>query len=593
MSADDSTVRSESFENLKINPAESSSTETAATPATVLKQEPVEPDYVLVKDVATDEIMELPTQIEDNTLGLKTLTHAFPGAHGLKYKTAVGTTRALLADSTGSKFYAPATGWAGKTFTVIFSGVQAVPPPPPAPIEAKPRISKSMSGVGNGDQNAKRKKMMDDNDSSDSDGGEHRASGDRSGHHQVTAKQKRLEPAEPVVKEEPPVVPAAVATTPPTTVVATADDKDDSEHPTDLIVLGIPFKLTESNLREYFETFGKVVLCEIKRESNGSSKGFGFIKFETFESQLKVLARAVHTIGGRRCQVKVPFSKKSDGRDEHTVMEHIKLFVGRLSEKTSETALREFFLAEAKKIDPKASVIDTFIPKPFRSFAFITFSSAKVVKELIRKGDFIIDGSSVSVSSAAPKAPETSHYNNYSPEYPNRNTHSHYPEFTQTRRNPWNRNGSSSVHQPPTNRFNEQAFLRPYGMSSEQPRKRTFMETSYASMPDYPSPFSNGPSTTGSVGGGQALASGFETLNLNQLPSSNHDMLSAFSQFMSSQKARNTSIPPSGPSSMSQQSLMNGLPRGMPRYSDMPQGPPHPSQQMPYGHDDRYFGGGL
>uniref|UniRef100_A0AC34GHJ8 TAR DNA-binding protein 43 N-terminal domain-containing protein n=1 Tax=Panagrolaimus sp. ES5 TaxID=591445 RepID=A0AC34GHJ8_9BILA len=80
-----------------------------------------EPEFVLVKDLISGELMELPTVESDNTLGLTTLTHAFPGSHGLKYKTDTGVTRALLLDSTGQKFYPPAGGWSGKTFTVIFN----------------------------------------------------------------------------------------------------------------------------------------------------------------------------------------------------------------------------------------------------------------------------------------------------------------------------------------------------------------------------------------------------------------------------------------------------------------------------------------
>lgn len=61
-----------------------------------------------------------------------------------------------------------------------------------------------------------------------------------------------------------------------------------------------------------------------------------------------------------------------------------KLFIGRLQEKTSAETLRNFFLDEAKKIDPKAAIVDLFIPKPFRHFAFITFSNPRIAKELIR-----------------------------------------------------------------------------------------------------------------------------------------------------------------------------------------------------------------
>lgn len=76
-----------------------------------------------------------------------------------------------------------------------------------------------------GDQNPKRKKMMDDeyDSASDTEGG---------GMH-YGSKQKRMEAAE----EEPRCV--------------------------DLVVLGLPYKLTEDELKEYFEEFGKVVLSEV------------------------------------------------------------------------------------------------------------------------------------------------------------------------------------------------------------------------------------------------------------------------------------------------------------------------------------------
>uniref|UniRef100_A0A914P771 RRM domain-containing protein n=1 Tax=Panagrolaimus davidi TaxID=227884 RepID=A0A914P771_9BILA len=258
--------------------------------------------------------------------------------------------------------------------------------------------------------------MMDENESSDSESGGHHSG------HSGQVKQKRMESAKHEEKK---------------------DDKDE-HHCTDLIVLGLPFKLTEKDLEEHFGQFGKLTLCEIKKDGKGASKGFGFIQFENFESQLRVLTRPVHTIGGRRCE-------KGDGRSEYGGIEHAKLFIGRLQEKTSEASLKEFFLNEARKIDPKANIIDTFIPKPFRSFAFITFSSPKIVKEMIKKGDFIIDGSSVSVSSAAPKTTESS------------SSHSSYASERLYQDYPYSGEWSRSTMHRPTTQFNEQAFVRPYG----------------------------------------------------------------------------------------------------------------------------------
>lgn len=88
-------------------------------------------------------------------------------------------------------------------------------------------------------------------------------------------------------------------------------EKDGSKNFSDLIVLGLPFKLTEQELREYFEQFGTVALSEIKKKDSGNSKGFGFVRMDSMEGQIRVLNKPVHTIGNRKCQVKVPLSKVS------------------------------------------------------------------------------------------------------------------------------------------------------------------------------------------------------------------------------------------------------------------------------------------
>ena len=79
----------------------------------------------------------------------------------------------------------------------------------------------------------------------------------------------------------------------------------------DLIVLGLPWKTTEQELRDYFEPFGEVLMAQVKKDvKSGQSKGFGFIRFSSYESQMRVLAQR-HMIDGRWCDVKIPNSKVS------------------------------------------------------------------------------------------------------------------------------------------------------------------------------------------------------------------------------------------------------------------------------------------
>ena len=73
-----------------------------------------------------------------------------------------------------------------------------------------------------------------------------------------------------------------------------------TQKPSDLAVLSLPWKTTEQELKKYFSRFGTVVFANIKREQEtGNSRGFGFIRFESFDSQQKAMEQQNHEIEGR------------------------------------------------------------------------------------------------------------------------------------------------------------------------------------------------------------------------------------------------------------------------------------------------------
>ncbi|XP_070134194.1 TAR DNA-binding protein 43 isoform X2 [Drosophila bipectinata] len=159
---------------------------------------------------------------------------------------------------------------------------------------------------------------------------------------------------------------------------------------TDLIVLGLPWKTSEDSLREYFESYGEVLMAQIKKDNkSGQSKGFGFVRFGSYDAQMRVLSNR-HLIDGRWCEVKVPNSKGMG----HQVP--CKVFVGRCTEDINSDDLREYF-------SKFGEVTDVFIPRPFRAFSFVTFLDPDVAQSLCGE-DHIIKGVSVHVSNAAPKA---------------------------------------------------------------------------------------------------------------------------------------------------------------------------------------------
>ncbi|KAL7736683.1 hypothetical protein ACLKA6_015548 [Drosophila palustris] len=186
---------------------------------------------------------------------------------------------------------------------------------------------------------------------------------------------------------------------------------------TDLIVLGLAWKTTEDSLREYFESYGEVLMAQIKKDvKSGQSKGFGFVRFGSYEAQMRVLSNR-HLIDGRWCEVKVPNSKGMG----HQVP--CKVFVGRCTEDINSDDLRDYF-------SKFGEVTDVFIPRPFRAFSFVTFLDPDVAQSLCGE-DHIIKGVSVHVSNAAPKAEQNRSHQGQNYSYNSGNNfgmHSYHPQ---------------------------------------------------------------------------------------------------------------------------------------------------------------------
>nr|XP_039248483.1 TAR DNA-binding protein 43-like [Styela clava] len=156
----------------------------------------------------------------------------------------------------------------------------------------------------------------------------------------------------------------------------------------DLIVMGLPWETSVNDLKQYFGQFGELLKTH---PETGKSKGYGFIKFADYEVQKRVTSKR-HQIGGRWCDVKIPYSKQQQGQSQLSN----RIFVGRVTEDMTDDDLRSYFRQFGE-------VTDVFVPKPFRPFAFITFDDEDVAASLCGE-DHIINGVSVFTSSADPKS---------------------------------------------------------------------------------------------------------------------------------------------------------------------------------------------
>lgn len=160
---------------------------------------------------------------------------------------------------------------------------------------------------------------------------------------------------------------------------------------TDLIVLNLGWKVDEEMLKSYFSTFGELVLVQVKKDRETTqSKGYAFIRFGDYESQVLCLAEK-HLIDGRWCAVKVPFSKSEADKQEISKKIHVSFN----SESVTMDDLRLAF-------EEYGYVADIFIPKPFRNFAFVTFDSSDVAQSLIGR-TVTVKECTITIGSAVPK----------------------------------------------------------------------------------------------------------------------------------------------------------------------------------------------
>lgn len=149
-------------------------------------------------------------------------------------------------------------------------------------------------------------------------------------------------------------------------------EEDDRNPDTcDLIVLGLPFHASDEEIRAYFEEYGKLIMMQLKKNKDGTNKGFGFIRFKDLEAQERVILTR-HRIKSRWCDVKIPQSQENKlAMDDRKC----KIFVSGIGDGVTSADLRHHF-------EQFGRVTDIYLAKPFRNFAFVTFSEADTAQSL-------------------------------------------------------------------------------------------------------------------------------------------------------------------------------------------------------------------
>jgi len=168
-----------------------------------------------------------------------------------------------------------------------------------------------------------------------------------------------------------------------------------------LFVGGLNYLSLQSDIKSYFETFGKVLNCSLLIDKASSkSRGFAFVTIEDNFGEIKekILTRK-HEINGKIVDVKLAVEGK---KREEMLDASRKIFVGGLDPTVSNDDLKYFF---SKYGDVREAVVLYDNNRgASRCFGFVTFDSKETVDRLVKDNNYLLKGKQIDVKQALPKA---------------------------------------------------------------------------------------------------------------------------------------------------------------------------------------------
>jgi len=176
------------------------------------------------------------------------------------------------------------------------------------------------------------------------------------------------------------------------------DGQEESTDDRKIFVGGLAWDLVETELKDYFSTFGTVEIVDLKRDiGTGKNRGFCFITFKDVETVKKVLEHPDgHSIGKKSIDCK---KAKSRGGKEP------KVFVGGVELSMTKEQITEHFskFGEVKDVIwPKNKFTDQR-----QSFVFVMFDRIEQARKAISHMGHKIGDKEVDVKEATP-APDPS-----------------------------------------------------------------------------------------------------------------------------------------------------------------------------------------
>jgi len=160
-----------------------------------------------------------------------------------------------------------------------------------------------------------------------------------------------------------------------------------------LFVGALPQEAKDTDIKEYFETYGEVEAINLKIDNmTGRSRGFAFLVFKTVEGIEAALQQEAHVVKGKKVTC-----KKAEARQG-------KIYVGKLppGEAMSNDDIKAHFEQFGEVVEVVRPVDKQKNNEP-KTFCFITFAKEDAAKQLVKQGSTMAGENTLEIKKVTPK----------------------------------------------------------------------------------------------------------------------------------------------------------------------------------------------
>ena len=174
-----------------------------------------------------------------------------------------------------------------------------------------------------------------------------------------------------------------------------------------IFVGGLDYDTNEEAVRQYFETWGPLLECEVKRFPDGRSRGFAFVTFCSLAALEQCFGSSGHVIENKSVDLRKASSGSIESEEvlrakayDPEAKELKKLFVGNHLFETTEDEIREYF-SQFGQIDNVA--MGRAPDGQSRGYSFIHFVSSASVDRVQETRPHNLGGRELQTKRATPK----------------------------------------------------------------------------------------------------------------------------------------------------------------------------------------------